>query len=95
MIDIRVIRDNPDLVKKAVVDKGMAVDIDRVLTVDARRRELETEFNELRHEQKQAGEKIAKAPKEQKAELSKALGKLKARIKQIDAERAKVDAELH
>ena len=95
MIDIRVIRDNPDLVKKAVVDKGMAVDIDRVLTVDARRRDLETEFNELRHEQKQAGEKIAKAPKEQKAELGKALGKLKARIKQIDAERAKVDAELH
>lgn len=95
MIDIKVIREEPDLVKKAVVDKGMNVDIDRVLSVDARRRELETEFNELRHEQKQAGEKIAQAPKEQKAELSKATGQLKGRIKQIEEERARVDAELH
>ncbi len=95
MIDIKVIREKPDLVKKAVVDKGMNVDIDRVLSVDARRRELETEFNELRHEQKQAGEKIAQAPKEQKAELSKATGQLKGRIKQIEEERARVDAELH
>ena len=38
MIDIKVIRDNPELVKKAVVDKAMAVDIDHVLAVDARRR---------------------------------------------------------
>ena len=95
MIDIKVIRDNPDLVKKAVLDKGMSLNVDRVLEVDARRRELETEFNQLRHEQKQAGEGIAKAPKERKAELSKAMGQLKGRIKQIDEQRAKVDGELH
>jgi seryl-tRNA synthetase len=95
MIDIKVIRDNPDLVKKAVHDKGMSVDIDHVLEVDARRRELETEFNQLRHEQKQAGERIAKAPKEQKAELSQAVAQLKGRIKQIDEQRAQVDVELN
>ncbi len=95
MIDIKVVRDNPDLVKQAVVDKGLSVDIDRVLAVDARRRELETQFNELRHEQKQAGEKIAKAPKQEKADLSKELGQLKGEIKRIDEERATVDAELH
>lgn len=94
MIDIKLIREKPDLVKKAVVDKGMRVDIDRLLAVDARRRELETQFNQLRHEQKQAGEEIAKAPKERKAELSKALGDLKGRLKQIDEERARADAEL-
>jgi seryl-tRNA synthetase len=95
MIDIRVIRENPQLVKQAVVDKGMTVDIDRVLEVDARRRALETEFNELRHQQKQAGEKIAKAPKEQKAALSRELGQLKGQLKQLDAERVQADAELH
>jgi seryl-tRNA synthetase len=95
MIDIKVIRDNPGLVKKAVIDKGLRVDIDRVLAVDTHRRELETEFNQLRHEQKQAGEQIAKAPKEEKAALSKQLGQLKGRLKQIEEERAKVDAELN
>lgn len=94
MIDIKVIRDNPELVKKAVVDKNMQVDIDHLLAVDARRRELETEFNDLRHEQKQAGEKIAKAPKDQKDELSKAMGALKGRLKQIEQQRVEVDEAL-
>ncbi len=95
MIDIKLIREKPELVKKAAVDKGMAVDIDQLLAVDARRRELETEFNELRHRQRTAGEKIAQAPKEEKAALSQEMGQLKSRLKQIDEERAKVEAELH
>jgi seryl-tRNA synthetase len=94
MIDVKLIRENPDLVKKAAADKNMSVDIDRVLAVDARRRALETEWNNLRCEQNQTGERIAKAPKEEKAELSRAMGRLKGRLKEIDAEREEVEAEL-
>jgi seryl-tRNA synthetase len=94
MIDIRLIRENPDLVKKAARDKNLQVDIDRILAADARRRALETEFNELRHQQNQAGERIAKAPQAQKAELSQAMARLKNRLKEIDAEREQVEAEL-
>jgi seryl-tRNA synthetase len=95
MIDIKLIRENPDLVKKAVRDKNMCVDIDHVLAVDARRRALETEFNTLRHQQNTTGERIAKAPKEEKAALSGQMREIKARLKEIDAERDKVDAELN
>jgi seryl-tRNA synthetase len=94
MIDIKLIRENPDLVKKAAADKNMKVDIDHILDVDKRRRALETEFNDLRYQQNQAGEQIAKAPKDQKAELSKAMGQIKARLKELDAQREQVDAEL-
>jgi len=94
MIDIKLIREQPDLVKRAAADKRMTVDIDRIVAVDARRRALETEFNELRHRQNQAGEEIAKAPKEQKTALSKALGQVKTRLKEIDGEREKIEAEL-
>lgn len=94
MIDVKLIREDPDLVKKAAADKNMSVDIDRVLAVDARRRALETEWNNLRYEQNQTGERIAKAPKEEKAELSRAMGRLKGRLKEIDAEREQVEAEL-
>ncbi len=94
MIDIKLIRENPELVKKAVRDKRMKCDIDLLLAVDARRRSLETEWNDLRHEQNQTGERIAKAPKPEKAELSKAMGQLKVRLKEIDAQREKADAEL-
>ena len=53
MIDIKLIRDNPDLVKQAARDKRLSVDIDQLLALDQRRREFETEFNELRHQQRQ------------------------------------------
>jgi len=94
MIDIKLIRDDPELVKKAARDKNMTVDIDRILEVDRRRRALETEWNDLRYQQNQTGERIAKAPKEEKAALSKAMGQLKNRLKEIDAEREKIDADL-
>lgn len=94
MIDIKLIRENPDLVRKAAADKGLHVDMDRLRELDARRRALETEFNERRHEQKQAGERIARAPKEEKAGLAQAMGAVKARIKQIEEERTAVEAEL-
>ena len=95
MIDIKRIREQPELIKKAVTDKNMTVDIDRILAVDTQRRELETEFNDLRHQQKQAGERIAKATREEKAALSRDMGELKNRLKVIEQERQTVDAELH
>ena len=95
MIDIRLIRENSDLVRQAAADKGMKVDVDRVLEVDARRRAIETEFNELRSQQNRTGERIAKALKEEKAALSAEMGKLKARLKELDEQRAVVETELH
>ncbi len=94
MIDLKLIREQPELVKQAVRDKGMRVDIDALLAVDQRRRGLETEFNDLRHKQKAAGEAIAKAPAEQRAALSRELGEVKNRLKQLEHDRAAVDAEL-
>ncbi len=90
MIDIRLIREQPELVRDAASKKGIEFDVDALLELDARRRALETEFNELRHQQKLAGERIAKAPKEQKAGLSRELGRLKQRIKEIQQQQADI-----
>lgn len=95
MIDIKLVRENPDLVRKACELKGLRFDIDRVLTLDARRRVLETEFNESRHKQKLAGETIAKASKEERAALQQEMGKLKARLKEIEEELGAIEKETH
>ena len=96
MIDLRLIREQPELVRDAARKKNLrAESVDELLAVDARRRALETEFNELRSQQNKAGERIARAPKEEKAALSAEMGQLKARLKQIDEERAVVDQQLH
>lgn len=95
MIDLKRIRENPELVRKAVRDKGMSVDIDALLEVDRRRRALETEFNDLRHQQKTSGEAMAKAPPADRADRARQLSELKTRVRQLDEQRSAIDAELH
>ena len=48
MLDIKFIRENPELVKKAVRDKGMTADIDRLLILDAALRRGAAECEDLR-----------------------------------------------
>ncbi|MGB2705843.1 MAG: serine--tRNA ligase [Candidatus Omnitrophota bacterium] len=63
MLDIKFIRENPDVVKKAVKDKGMKVDIDEFLKIDAERRKLLTEMETLKREKNEASAKIGKMMK--------------------------------
>jgi seryl-tRNA synthetase len=95
MIDIKLIRENPDLVRDAIRKKNMKVDIDQVLSVDGRRRALETEFNELRNRQNKAGERIAKASKEEREAIKAEMTPIKARLARIETEKQSVDSELY
>jgi seryl-tRNA synthetase len=48
MIDIKILRESSELVKKAAEVKRYAVDVDRTLELDARRRELQGKADDLR-----------------------------------------------
>jgi seryl-tRNA synthetase len=48
MLDIRFVRDNAARVKEFTAQKGYTADIDRVLELDAQRRELQQKVDELR-----------------------------------------------
>lgn len=48
MIDIQYVRDNPEIVKTKSQQKGYAVDVDRLLELDAERRELLVQVEALR-----------------------------------------------
>ncbi|MCJ7740308.1 serine--tRNA ligase [Candidatus Microgenomates bacterium] len=48
MLDIKYIRENKELVKKAAADKNRKVDLDRLLVVDEKRRKLIGEIEEKR-----------------------------------------------
>lgn len=50
MVSINVIRENPDVMQQAVRNKGMNVDIDRILMLDASLREATTKIDTLRAE---------------------------------------------
>lgn len=48
MLDIHFIRENPDIVKKNNTDRGVSVDVDRLLELDNARRERLQEIEKLR-----------------------------------------------
>jgi seryl-tRNA synthetase len=70
MVDIAFIRTNSDRVKQAVRDKRVDVDIDELLRVDARRRELQQQLDGLQQERKQvAGVKDIERGRQIKQEI--------------------------
>ncbi|WP_413102140.1 serine--tRNA ligase [Streptomyces sp. Inha503] len=87
MIDLRLLREDPDRVRASQRARGEDVGIvDALLTADERRRSSSVRFDELRAEQKALGKLIPKASADEKAELLKKAGELSAAVKAADAE---------
>ena len=86
MIDLRLLRDEPDLVRASQRARGEDEGVvDRVLDADARRRAAIAEFEQLRSEQKSRGKEIAAAKGEEKQKLAAAVKQLSERVKAADA----------
>ncbi|MGW3243218.1 serine--tRNA ligase [Streptomyces sp. NPDC001070] len=87
MIDLRLLREDPDRVRASQRARGEDVAlVDALLSADERRRSSSTRFDELRAEQKALGKLIGRAQGEEKAELLKKGGELSAAVKAADTE---------
>ncbi|MFC3347834.1 serine--tRNA ligase [Streptomyces echinoruber] len=94
MIDLRLLREDPDRVRASQRARGEDVAlVDALLSADERRRSSGVRFDELRAEQKQLGKLIPKAAGDEKAELLKRASQLAADVKAADAERDAAAAE--
>ncbi|EGX60683.1 seryl-tRNA synthetase [Streptomyces zinciresistens K42] len=94
MIDLRLLREDPDRVRASQRARGEDVAlVDALLSADERRRSSGVRFDELRAEQKQLGKLIPKAAGDEKAELLKKASRLAADVKAADAERDAADVE--
>ncbi|UYO96609.1 serine--tRNA ligase [Microbacterium sp. M28] len=83
MIDLALLRDNPDVVRRSQIARGHdASTVDAALEADRSRRAALTSFEELRAEQNAFGKQVAKAPKEEKAALVAQAKDLAERVKQ-------------
>ncbi len=97
MLDIRLIRQDPDAVRAALSRRGeqAAAAVDRVLELDLRWRRLTTELEQLRAEQNQASRSLRGAPTEQqRAELAALAARGRSLSDEESAARAQLDAEL-
>ncbi len=97
MLDIKLIRENPDLVKAAMKtrNKDMDATVDEVLAIDAQRRELMQANDALKQEQNAASKKIPQIKKEggDISEIMARMNEIKAKIKADDAKIAELDAK--
>jgi len=94
VLDLKFIRDNPELVKAGAKKKRIVCDIDRILTLDERRRELIVEIDALRNEQKSVGKLVPKAAPEERAKLLEGQSALKLRLDGFEGEQKALGVEL-
>ncbi|MCK9430659.1 MAG: serine--tRNA ligase [Candidatus Omnitrophica bacterium] len=95
MLDIRFIRENKDLVKQALKNRALQIDIDALIKIDDVRRRALSEFEELAAKRNKANDEISLLLKEKKdaknkissmKDISKRIGELEPLIKEQEAE---------
>ena len=95
MIDIKLLRDQPDAVRASQRARGEDEGIvDAILTADQRRRSSIADFEVLRAEQKSFSKQVAAATGEQKQGLVAAAKATSDRVKELQAAADTADTEL-
>jgi seryl-tRNA synthetase len=86
MLDIKFIRDNPELVKKGSQLKNEKCDIDRLLELDTKRRQIIFEVEQLKKERNENSNKVADLKKEKKdaSDIIERTKQISSEIKELD-----------
>ena len=101
MLDIRFVRENPDLVRENIRKKFQEAKlplVDEVLALDKRNREIKIEVESLRANRnkasKQIGALMAQGKREEAEVVKKEIAQEGARIDELSAEEKQVEADL-
>ncbi|MCS7254449.1 MAG: serine--tRNA ligase [Armatimonadota bacterium] len=98
MLDLRLIRERPEWVKERIRLKGDNVDaeVDRIVELDRRRREIIVEAEALKHERNIVSDEIAKRRRlgQPAEELIERMRDISDRIKWLDGKLSEIEREL-
>ena len=93
MIDLKILRENPDAVRHSQKVRGEDTDVvDQLLAADTSSRAAITEFEALRAEQNTLSKAVAAAKGDEKSALLDSAKELAARVKSADAKRAQFES---
>ncbi|MFB5085432.1 serine--tRNA ligase [Symbiobacterium thermophilum] len=96
MLDLRFVRTNPDVVRQALINKGVSVDLDRILALDVERRQILAEVEQLKARRNQVSKQVG-ILKQQGQDFSAIIAEMGAigdRIKELDDRERQVSDEL-
>ncbi len=83
MLDLKFIRENPELVRKAIADRRDTAPLDEILKLDGERRQKLLELEELRHQRKEAAREKS-ADKKSGRDLRQAIKELEDKVRALD-----------
>ena len=86
MLDIKYLRQNIEIVRKKMDERGQTIDFDRFLEVDAKRRDILQSVETLRNERNDASKAIGelKKKKQDASELIEKMSQVSGKIKDYD-----------
>jgi len=96
MLDLDLIRNNPDRVKQGAAAKGVKVDIDHLLEIDARLRGLMRQCEDLRSQRNAASKEVSRLKQsgQDAAAIIEQVGRVNEQIKQLEPQMSQLEAEL-
>jgi seryl-tRNA synthetase len=94
MLGLDFVKANREAVERAIRDKGVDLDLDQLLTLDAAVRAGKTEIDALRAERNAVSAKFKDASPEEKADLGRQAKEAGARASALEGELAGKEAEL-
>jgi seryl-tRNA synthetase len=94
VLDLRLLREEPEMVRAALARRGADRLVDDVLAADARRRELVVKIDNLKHEQNMLSKRIGSASPEERQSLIDQASALKADIEALEPRLKAADEQL-
>ena len=94
MLDKRFIRDNPGTVRHAAQVKGIDLDVDEILRLDATHRDLQHQVDQAQASRKEFSRQFAKADPQRRAELKAEHESFDAELKGLREQLAETGAQL-
>ena len=96
MLDLKFMQRQPEVIREALNARAVDLDFDHFLALDAKRKELVQEVEDLRHERNQASTEVAELKKKGQ-DASSHISRLSAvseRIKELDVQRKEIEQEM-
>lgn len=96
MLDLKFVRQNPEVVRQALVNKGVEVDLDRILSLDLERRQILTEVEQLKAKRNDVSKQVGVLKKQGQdaSHIIAEMGSIGDRIKELDERSREVEEEL-
>jgi seryl-tRNA synthetase len=94
LLDLKWVRENPDVVRDAARRKRVQADVDGLLAADASHREVLTQVEELRAELKAASKELGRMSPEERAGALDVQKATKARLKELEGQEQELRARV-